>query len=272
MRGTSRASLSAVKLRLDDALPGGSAAQWSQLGDELFEVASLLDREPGLRRALSDPSRGSAARSGLAVALLGGKISAEALDQVSGLVAERWSAPADLADASEELAVIAMAKAADAEGSLDETEDELFRFGRIVAGNPGLRSALSNQFAPAAARQAVVTDLLAGKVGDAALRLITRAAGYPRRRSLDASLDLYARLAAELRERLVAEVRVARPLTDAQRDRLAASLAAAYGRRVHVNVVLDPEVIGGMSVRIGDQLINGTAVSRLADLRRRLSA
>jgi len=272
MRGTSRASLGAAKHRLDAALPGDSVAQWTQLGEELFAVVGLLDREPGLRRALSDPSRDPAARSGLAIALLDGKISAVALEQVSALVAGRWSASADLADASEELAVIAMAKAADADGALDETEDALFRFGRIVAANPGLRSALSNQFAPAAARQAVVTDLLEGKVAGPALRLITQAAGYPRGRSLDASLDAYARLAAELRERLVAEVRVATVLTDAQRDRLATSLAAVYGRHVHVNIVLDPEVIGGMSVRIGDQLINGTAVSRLADLRRRLSA
>ena len=272
MRGTSRESLRAAKERMDAALPGGTAAQWNQLGDDLFAVTRLLDGEPALRRALSDPSRDAQARTGLAAALLGGTISAAALAQLAGLVSARWSAPSDLADAAEELAVIAIAKAADAGGELDDTEDELFRFGRIVQANPGLRAALSNQFAPAEGRQAVVTDLLAGKVAGPALRLITQAAGHPRGRSLDASLESYARLAAELRERLVAEVRVAAPLTDAQRGHLAAALATANGRDVHLNIVLDPEVVGGMSVRIGDELINGTAVGRLADLRRRLTA
>ena len=93
-----------------------------------------------------------------------------------------------------------------------------------------------------------------------------------RGRSLDASLEEYARLAAERRERLVAEVHVAIALTAQQRRRLAAALAAAYGRDVHLNVVLDPQVIGGMSVQIADEIIDGSMAGRLADLRRRLAA
>jgi F-type H+-transporting ATPase subunit delta len=272
MRGASRAALAAAKDRLAAALAPGSAEQASQVGDELFAVAGLLDREPGLRRALSDPSREPAARARLADGLLSGKISAVTLTQVSGLAGERWSAPRDVADAAEELAVTAIAMSADASGELDDLEDELFRFGRIVQANPGLRAALANQFAPAEGRRQLVSDLIAGKVAPAALRLITQLAAQPRGRSLDRSLDSYANLVAALRQRLVAEVRVAAPLADAQRSRLAAGLAAAYGHDVHLNVVLDPDVLGGMSVRIGDQLINGTVVSRLAELRRQAAA
>jgi F-type H+-transporting ATPase subunit delta len=272
MRGTSRASLSAAKERLAAALAGGSAAQANQVGDELFAVVSLLDREPGLRRSLSDPSRGADARSGLAEALLAGKISSVAVEQVTALVAARWSEPRDLADAVEELAVSAIAEAADRDSKLDEVEDELFRFGRIVQGSPGLRSALSNQFVPAQARADVVTELVAGKVSEPALTLITQATAHPRGRSLDAGLASYATLVAELRERLVAEVHVAVPLSEDQRGRLAASLASAYGHAVHLNVVLDPGMLGGVSVRIGDELINGAVTSRLAELRRDLTA
>lgn len=272
MRGASRASLRAAKEGLSAALAGGTAAQANQLGAELFAVAGLLDSEPGLRRSLSDPSRDRAARTGLAQALLAGKISAGTLDQVSDLVAGRWSEPGDLADAAEELAVLAIAEAADCDGQLDDLEDQLFRFGRIVQGNPDLRAALSNQFVPAEGRREVVTELVAGKVSDPAMRLITQAAGYPRGRSLDAALEAYAGLAAELRQRLVAEVHVAVPLTDDQRTRLTAALVAAYGHDVHLNVVLDPEVLGGLSVRIGDELINGSVASRLAELRRDLAA
>jgi F-type H+-transporting ATPase subunit delta len=272
MRGTSRVSLAAAKDRLAAALAGGTAAQASQLGDELFAVTGLLDREPGLRRALSDPSRDSAARSALAESVLAGNVSAPALAQVAALAGARWSGSSDLADATETLGVLAVAQGADAQGELDETEDQLFRFGRIVQANPALRSALSNQFTPATGRRELVTELITGKVTDAALRLITQAAAHPRGRSLDASLESYANLAAELRERLVAEVRVAVPLTDEQRSRLAAALAAAYGHDVHLNIVLDPEVLGGMSVRVGDELINGSIASRLAELRRGLAA
>jgi F-type H+-transporting ATPase subunit delta len=272
MRGASRASLSAAKERLSVIMAGGQAAQADETGGELFAVVGLLDREPGLRRALSDPSRDQEARAGLARALLASQLAGPTMELLSGLVTARWSGPGDLADAAEQLAVLAVAEAADREGILDELEDELFRFGRIIAGNPGLRSVMSNQFVPADGRRSVVTDLIAGKVSAAALQLITQAAAYPRGRSLDTGLAMYANLVAELRERLVAEVRVAVPLTTEQRSRLAAALVAAYERDVHLNVVLDPEVVGGMSVRIGDELINGTVASRLADLRRGLAA
>jgi len=272
MRGASRASLGAAKERISAALAGGTSVQANQVGEQLFAVVGLLDREPGLRRALSDPASERSARTGLAEALLASQISATALELVAVLVAARWSEPGDLADATEELAVLAIADAADRDGQLDELEDELFRFGRIVQANPGLRAALSNQFVPADARAALVVDLVAGKVSAPALRLITQAAAHPRGRSLDTGLEAYANLAAELRERLVAEVHVAVPLTNEQRARLAAALVAAYGHDVHLNVVLDPGLVGGITVRVGDELINGSVASRLAELRRDLAA
>jgi F-type H+-transporting ATPase subunit delta len=272
MRGASRASLSGAKEGLAAALAAGTAAQASDVGEELFAVAGLLDREPGLRRALTNPARDGAARAGLAEGLLADKVSATALAQVAGLASGRWSQPGDIADAAEQLAVLAVAQSADMRGELDELEDQLFRFSRIVAATPQLRAALANRFTPAEGRANLVAELLTGKVTDAALRLITQAAAQPRGRSLDLGLATFANLAAELRQRLVAEVHVAVPLTQAQRSRLAAALVAAYGRDVHLNVVLDPQVVGGMSVRIGDDLVNGTVASRLAELRRDLAA
>ena len=168
--------------------------------------------------------------------------------------------------------MLAVAAAADADGQLDELEDELFRFSRVVQANPPLRAALSNQFVPPERRRELALALVDGKVTATALKLITQAAAHSRGRSLDASLETYATLAAEQRERLVAEVHVAVPLTDEQRSRLVAALVAGYGHDVHLNVVLDPQVVGGISVRIGDELINGSVASRLADLRRRLAS
>jgi F-type H+-transporting ATPase subunit delta len=270
MRGASRASLAESRDRLAAALADGADA--GQLGDELFAVAGLLDGEPGLRRMLSDPSGQRGAKTGLVEALLAGKLSSVTIELVTGLVSGHWSAPGDLADAAEQLAALAIAAAAESAGALDELEDELFRFGRVINAEPDLRAALSNPYIPAVHKQHLLDALLAGKITQPSLRLITQAALHPRGRSLEASLAVYARLAAERRERLVAEVHVAAELSADQRGRLAAALAASYGHDVHLNVVVDPQVVGGMWVRIGDELINGSMASRLADLRRRLAA
>lgn len=270
MRGASRASLAQAREQLSAAVAGG--VQAGQLGDDLFAVVGLLDSEPGLRRMLSDPSREVRAKTGLVQALLGGKISDAAVELVNGMVSVRWSAPRDLADAVEQIAVLAIVETADADGSLDDLEDELFRFSRVVNAESELRVTLSDPFIQAERKRALVDDLLAGKVAAATLRLVTQAAIHPRGRSLDASLESYAGLAAQRRERLVAEVHVAVALTAGQRTRLQAALAATYGHDVHLNIVLDPQVLGGMSVRIGDEQIDGSTASRLAELRRRLAA
>jgi F-type H+-transporting ATPase subunit delta len=165
-----------------------------------------------------------------------------------------------------------VAAAAEEEGHLDELEDELFRFSRIVASQPDLRIALTSPFAPAEAKRELVGHLLEGKVTPEALRLTSEAAAGPFGRSLDVSLEEYARLAARRRERLVAEVHVVIALTDQQRGRLAAALAATYGHQVHLNVVIDPRVVGGMTVRIGDELIDASVATRLAEARRRLAS
>jgi F-type H+-transporting ATPase subunit delta len=272
MRGVSRASLAAAKERLAAAMSGSTQAEAASLGDELFAVVGLLDHEPALRRNLADSSIEGSFRAGLAESVFSGKISATALAQVAGLATDRWSEPADLVDATEQLAVLAICGAADIDGQLDEVEDQLFRFSRIVGGDPGLRYSLSNQFVPAQARRSLVADLLDGKVTEQALRLISQAVAEPRGRGVDANLESYAALAAALRQRLIAEVHVAAELTSRQRSRLVATLSEAYGHDVHLNVVIDPELIGGMSVRIGDELINGSVESRLADVRRDLVA
>ncbi len=270
MRGASRGSLIMAREQLTAALEDQSTAR--ALGEELFAVAHLLDREPGVRRALTDATSPTAARSGLARRLLEGRVSGPTAGLVSGMADNRWSSSRDLADAAEELGVLATAAAAEDEGQLDDLEDELFRFGRIVATEPALRSALEDQGPPDEGKRGLLDALLAAKVTPAALRLITQAVIYPRGRNLETTLDEYGRLAAAWRQRLIAVVRVATGLTEEQRGRLAAALAQAYGHDVHLNVVVDPRVVGGISVQIGDEFIDGSVASRLAQLRQRLAS
>src|SRR5262249_1741896 len=212
------------------------------------------------------------ARTGLARRLFGGRVSAPTLELLAGMAAARWSVPRDLADAAEELAVLAVAASAEGAGQLGDVEDDLFRVGRIVSGEPELYAALSGPRLPEEAKRGLVETLLNGKVSRASLRLITQAVVHPRGRSLEANLADYARLVAEWQQRLIAVVRVAVELTDSERERLTSALAAIYGRGVQLNILIDPEVVGGASVQIGDELIDGTLSSLLASLRRRMAA
>jgi F-type H+-transporting ATPase subunit delta len=272
MRGTSRASLAEMRQRFGDVLGDPAQVERSTvLGDELFAVVHLLDREHGLRRALSDPSKPADEKAAVTASLLDGKVSSDAAELTASAVRLRWSSPRDLADALAQLAATAYVVGAEADGNLDDLEDELFRFGRVVAAEPELRAALSDAAASPERKRDLLAGLLRGKVTEQALRLITEAVCYPRGRNLEANLEEYARLAAERRQRLVAVVRTATQLSAAQRRRLATALAAAYGHEVHLNVVLDPGVVGGLAVQVGDEVVDGTVASRLETLRRRLA-
>jgi F-type H+-transporting ATPase subunit delta len=269
MRGASRASLADASDQLSAAATTKAIAE--SMGDELFAVARLLDSEHALRRTLTDPARPAPAKEALIRSLLEGKVSAPTLDLLASMVSARWSASRDLADAAEELAVRALVIAAERARQLDDLEDELFRFGRVVAGQPRLRLALSDPNLPDDRKRGVLGALLDGKATPVAERLITEAVLYPRGRSLEATLDAYGKLAAERKQRLVAVVRVASALTEQQQERLAAALAAIYGHDVYLNIVLDPQVLGGMSVQVGDEFIDASVASRLESLRRRLA-
>jgi F-type H+-transporting ATPase subunit delta len=271
MRGASRASYAELRERLAAAVPGAPIAE--QTGDELFAVTRLLDSEHGLRRALADSSKEPGEKEAIARRLLTGKVSPVTEDLVAQAVSAKWATPGDLADAVEQLAIESLTIAAQLSGgdALDNLEDDLFRFSRVVSAQPGLREALNGP-ADETAKQSLLDNLLGGKVGGQSLSLITQLLTHPRGRAPQVALDLAAGIAARRREELIAVVRVATELTPAQRQRLVTTLASAYGTGVHLNVVLDPEVVGGMSVEIGDEQMDGTAATRLNEVKRKLTS
>jgi F-type H+-transporting ATPase subunit delta len=271
VRGASRASLAGLQEQLAAANITG-ATEATSLGNELFAVVGLLDTEHGLRRALSDPGKPAAEKAAVTTALLHGKVTGRTEALVVAAAESRWATSGDMVDALEQLAIEAMVLAAEAEGSLDELEDELFRFGRVVAGQPDLRAALVDPALPAVRKQGLLDALLTGKVTPVSQHLISQMVAHPRGRSLTAALDMCADIAARRREQLIAVVRSAVELSAAQRRRLADALTASYGHPVHLNVVIDPSVAGGISIQIGDELIDGTVASRLASVRRKLAS
>jgi F-type H+-transporting ATPase subunit delta len=269
MRGASRPSFEDLRDQLDSALT--SAGQARNVGDGLFAVTGLLDAEHGLRRALSDPGKPGDEKKAIAQQLLHGKITQVTEDLVKEAVQKHWASSTDLADAVEELGIESLARQAEYEGTLDDLEDELFRFGRLVAGQPDLRNALSSG-APAEVKENLLSNLLRNKATTVALNLINQVVLHPRGRSLTAALDLCAQIAADRKNQLIAVVRAPADLTARQKSRLAAALSSAYGHKIHLNVLIDPAVVGGISIQIGDELIDGTAAARLAAVRRRLAA
>jgi len=271
VRGASRASFTALTERLE-AENIDSAAVATRLGNELFAVVGLLDTEHPLRRALSDPGKPAAEKAAVASALLHGKVSGRTESLVAAAAESRWATSGDMVDAIEQLAVEANVLAAEAENGLDDLEDGLFRFGRLVSGEPQLRAALASTWLPAERKEQLLAALLRGKTTGVTQRLITQMVTHPRGRSLTAALDMCAATAARRREQLIAVVRAAVELSATQRRRLASALAESYGHSVHLNVVIDPSVVGGISVQIGDELIDGTAATRLAAVRRKLAS
>jgi F-type H+-transporting ATPase subunit delta len=270
MRGVSRASFAELSERLS-AENITSATVATRLANDLFSVVGLLDTEHALRRALSDPGKPAAEKGAIAAALLHGKVTQHAEDLVVAAAQAHWATSGDMADAIEQLAIEAMVLAADADDALDDLEDGLFRFGRVVTGTPDLRAALSDSTLPDEGKRELLGTLLNGKVTPVTLSLISQMVEHPRGRALNVNLDMCADIAAERRRQLIAVVRSAVELSAGQRGRLAEALAQAYGHKIHLNVVIDPAVLGGISVQIGDELIDGTAVSRLATVRRELA-
>lgn len=270
MIGASREAMAAARKQLD-VLTDSTSVDAAALAGEMASIAGLLDREGTLRRALTDPAQSGEAKAGLARQLLGSQVGEPALDLLSGMVRSRWSRSRDLPDAVEELSFTADLIAAQRDGVLDDVEDEVFRFGRIVAGSSGLRAALTDKVAAVPAKAALLRTLLGGRVTPVTERIVVRLVTAPRGRSLEAGIDALSKLAAARRNRMVAEVVSAVPLSDRQKQRLGASLAALYGREVHLNLDVDPTVLGGISVRIGDEVINGTIADRLDEATRRMA-
>jgi F-type H+-transporting ATPase subunit delta len=270
MRGASRESLKAARESLA-ALTEVPTTDVTALSDDLAAIAALLDGEVSLRRLLTDPARPAEARASLVAELLAGKVGEPSIELTSGVVRSRWSQPRDLADALDELSVEAELALAERAGSLDAVEDDLFRFGRILAAEPELTQGLSQRI-PLRQRAGLVDSLLAGKANPSALRLIQRVVANPRVGSVLDGVERLSAIAAEHRERLTALVTAVVPLTEAQRERLTTILARSYGKQIRLNVELDPELIGGLTIRIGDDIIDGSLASKLAEATRGFAA
>ena len=269
--GASRQSLIAARKSLDELLKGLSAADASALSAQLFAVVSTLDSSTPLRRALTDNSRDANSKAELAKELFGKSTSDLAIKLLINLTALRWSSPSNLGDVIEQLAVEAEASVANQNNELDRLEEEIFQFSRIVASDLELRQILNSAKYSGEGKRVLVAKLLASKVSPSTSRLLAALVSGMRGRSIERTIAFYASAAAARKMRVIAHVKSAVELSQAQKDKLASSLSGKIGQPVRLNVELDPKVLGGLSIRFADELIDATIVNRLADAGRALA-
>jgi F-type H+-transporting ATPase subunit delta len=265
MEGPSRESLRLLRA----AVP--AKADSRQLSDELYAVVGLLTAQGSLRRALTDPALEVKRKTAVVDQLLKAQLAAPTIALVKTGVELRWSESRDLVDALEELAVDSALAVAEAAGQLDEVEDELFRFERILDGEAALRAALTDPGLPDDRKRELLHRLLDGKVSDVTYSLLERAVITPRGRTIERVITDLSALTAKRRERLIARVTSAVELSEQEQTDLAAALQRNFGNDIQLQVVVDPELLGGLTVRIGDELIDGSVARQLAEARRRLT-
>lgn len=266
LRSASRLAQAAVVEKFDSVASGLSVDALSTLSDELAAVAGLLVREPILARHLAESSGEVDAKKRLVHQLLGGKVGDTTLDLLDTAVSVRWSLTTDLVDAVEHVARLALLVRAERDNQSDEVEEQLFRFTRILDEQPRLTSLLGDYSAPADGRVELLRKVLGDGTGAnaTATALLVQTVSLLRGARADEAVLALAQLAVARRGEIVAHVSAAAELSEAQRTRLTEVLTRIYNHPVSVQLNIDPDLLGGLSVAVGDEVIDGTMSSRLA--------
>jgi len=268
--GSSRQSLVVARAALDAAVKGASAASSSELSSQLFFAAEVLSKNTSIRRAFADPSRDAASKGALVKDLFAKSLSAPALEILTGVSTLRWSAAGDLVHVLEQLAIEAEASAANVSNELDRVEDELFETSELVVDNFELRKALVGA-GTAQAKSALVTEVLGKKASPSTVKLAVALVTSLRGRSIEAAFADYLFGLANRRNRLIAVIRVATQISEEQKKRLATAIEKQVGQPIRVNIEVEPSILGGVSVKFADELVDGSVSHRLASAGRALA-
>lgn len=262
--GSSRASLAATREVLDKTLNGLSGDAAAALSTDLFAVVNALGQNVALRRAITDPSRQASEKEALLKQLFANRISDKSLAIAAAAVANRWSSPSDLLISLEQIAIQAEAGAANARGELDKLEDEIFAFGRALTANQDLRNALNGNPDAISEKVALVNQVLKSATSSTRA-LVSQVVNGLWGRNIETALSDIAHATAEHRNLVVAHVQSAIDLSAEQKAKLASALSKQIGQAVRINVETNSKVVGGVSIRFRDELIDGTVISRMAE-------
>ena len=264
LRAASRASVGKVVEQFDGAAADLDADALTTLADDLAAAVKLLRREPVLARHLADPSSGASAKVALVDRLLAGKVSDPALDILKTAASQRWSSTSDLPRGIQHVARLALLVRAESDGQIEDVEDQLFRFSRILDAEPRLISLLSEYSAPVEGRISLLNKVLSRRASKHTADLLRQSIELLHGQRADDAVRELANLAVSRRGEVVARVTAASELGDAQRDRLTQLLTRIYGHPVSLQLDIDPALLGGLAIAVGDEVIDGSLASKLA--------
>ena len=265
MLGTSRESLQSI---VDSLKSVAIDATVLRASENLFEAASVIASDKGLRNLLADSGQSIRTRTGVVSDLFGSQVGPVAIKVLETIASSRWSNDSDVVGAIEAIAARLAFSYALSVNELDQVEQELFSITRLVQSNSELQMALTNPALESSVKAGVVKDLLQGKVNAVTLLISQYVVSNLRDQRADAAFSQMSEIAASLRNRKVAYVRVAINLSSDQATRLTAVLKRIARSDISLNVTIDPNIIGGVSVRLGDEVFDGSIQSRLEQARR----
>lgn len=244
-----------------------------RIGNELFVITSLLDGNVRIERALTDVSRPLEDKVAVLNTLLGDQVHPMTMEIMTEVVKRRWSRAADIANAVEDFGVDAMMYYADATDSTLQVSIELAELHSALLNTPVVRAKLYDETVPSEARVKFFHELFDGKgLNKVTMRLAEHATeNLRRRRYLETIQWLINKLSRHMGESMVI-VTTATPLKQEQIDKLIAVYSKKIGHAVHINSVVDPSVLGGMRVQVGDEVTDNTVVAQLENLQRSVKA
>ncbi|RDH78021.1 F0F1 ATP synthase subunit B/delta [Mycolicibacterium moriokaense] len=264
LRAASRESVAELARQFDGVAADLDADGLTRLAGDLASAVKLLRRESVLARHLADPSSDTASRVQLVDRLLSGKVSDAALRVLKTASEQRWSSTADLIYGIQHIAGLALLVRAERDDQIEDVEDELFRFSRILDSQPRLITLLSDYTTPLDGRISLLNNVLARRASKNTADLLRQTVELLHGGRADESVRELANLAVSRRGEVVAHVRAAAELSDAQSERLTELLSRIYGHPVSVQLDVDPALIGGLTIAVGDEVIDGSLSSKLA--------
>ena len=242
-----------------------------RIGNELFTITKVLDDSIQLERALTDPSRPVADKVAVLTELLGDNVHPMTMEIMTDLVSRHWSRARDIANAVEDFGVDAMMYYADATGATLQVSVELSELHSALLNLPVVRAKLYDYQATSEARVKLFREVFSGKtLNKVTMRLAEHATcNLRRRRYLETIQWMINKFSRHMGESMVT-VTTATPLKKEQIERLVEVYSAKVGRQVHINSVVDPTVLGGMRIQVGDEVTDNTVVAQLQNLHRKV--
>ncbi|WP_018295780.1 F0F1 ATP synthase subunit delta [Corynebacterium lubricantis] len=273
MRAASREALAQVADLIDEKIRTSDnvVAYAAQTGTEIFDTVDALDADRSLRVAVAESSWESAQRVGIMTQVFGGKVADSTLEVLRAAAERAWSTPREMRTGLVLLGRRALLRGAESEGQLGQVEEELFQLSRLLDREGKLSQLLSDRTATAERKRGLLASVLYGKVTKYTEALALQVIGRPEHNPVD-DVKALAVEAAALTGRTAAHVVSAEALNEGQRSALAEKLERIYGQEMSVHSEVDPSLLGGMVIRVGDEVIDGSTRSKITRYRTNLAA